>query len=152
MLSDTLYRIPRHTGLTVIQGRGPGHSRELTSRRLLLDAGQSAAYDSPDEETVIVLQEGAGDWGVGEPALVRLARERVHRARHGAVSAAGRRAPRDGDHADGSDSDVDARAAPRAAPSPRWSGRPTCASTRGARGTTRAKCTTCSSTIRTPPG
>lgn len=65
MLSDTLYRIPRRTGLSLIQGRGPGHSRELTSHRLLLDAGQSAAYQSPDEETVIVLQEGAGDWVVG---------------------------------------------------------------------------------------
>ena len=66
MLSDTLYRIPRRTGLSLIQGRGPGHARELTSRRLLLEAGQSAAYQSPDEESVIVLQEGAGDWVVGD--------------------------------------------------------------------------------------
>jgi 5-deoxy-glucuronate isomerase len=65
MLSDTLYRVPRQPGLTVIQSRGPGHSRELTSRRLLLDTGQSAEYQSPAEETVIVLQEGAGDWRAG---------------------------------------------------------------------------------------
>ena len=65
MLSDTLYRVPRQTGLFVIQSRGPGQSRELTSRRLLLETGQSARYQSPNEETVIVLQEGAGDWSVG---------------------------------------------------------------------------------------
>jgi len=66
MLSDTLYRIPRQSGLSVMQRRGPGQSRELTSRRLLLDPGQSAGFESPDEETVIVLQNGAGQWSVGE--------------------------------------------------------------------------------------
>jgi len=62
MLSDTLYRVPRQPGISVIQSRGPGHSRELTSRRLVLDAGQSAGYHQADEETVIVLQEGAGEF------------------------------------------------------------------------------------------
>ena len=66
MLSDTLYRVPRQPGLTLLQTRGPGHARELTSHRLVLDAGQSATYESPDEETVIVLQQGAGDWSVGD--------------------------------------------------------------------------------------
>ena len=66
MLSDTLYRVPRQNGLSMIQSRGPGHSRELTSRRLVLETGQSARYQSPDEETVLVLQEGAGAIEVAE--------------------------------------------------------------------------------------
>jgi 5-deoxy-glucuronate isomerase len=65
MLSDTLYRVPRQPGLSVIQSRGPGQSRELTSRRLLLAAGQSARYLSPNEETAVVLQEGAGRFAAG---------------------------------------------------------------------------------------
>ena len=60
MLSDTLYRVPRQNGLSMIQSRGPGRSRELTSRRLVLENGQSARYENPDEETVLVLHEGAG--------------------------------------------------------------------------------------------
>jgi len=65
MLSDTLYRVPRHPGLSMIQSRGPGHSRELTSRRLVLDGGQSARYDQANEETVVVLHEGAGEFAAG---------------------------------------------------------------------------------------
>src|SRR4249920_2273481 len=65
MLSDTLYRVPRQPGVSVIQGRGPGRSRELTSRRLVLDPGQSARYHNADEETVVVLQEGAGEFTAG---------------------------------------------------------------------------------------
>ena len=65
MLVDTLYRVPRHTGLTLLQGRGPGHSRELTSHRLVLEPGQSARYHQDGEETVVVLQEGAGEFAVG---------------------------------------------------------------------------------------
>src|SRR5712691_10336504 len=60
MLSDTLYRVPRQPGLSMLQTRGPGQSRKLTSRRLVLETGASARYESPDEETVVVLQEGAG--------------------------------------------------------------------------------------------
>jgi len=60
MLADTLYREPRQPGLRVIQRRGPGRARELTSCRLLLDAGQSARYERPGEETVLVVQEGSG--------------------------------------------------------------------------------------------
>jgi 5-deoxy-glucuronate isomerase len=65
MLSDTLYRVPRQPGVSLIQSRGPGRSRELTSRRLVLDAGQSASYHHADEETVVVLQEGAGEFAAG---------------------------------------------------------------------------------------
>ena len=65
MLSNTLYRVPRQPGLSVIQSRGLGQSRELTSRRLVLDAGQSARYHDANEETVVVLQEGVGDFEAG---------------------------------------------------------------------------------------
>lgn len=58
MLSDTLYRVPRESGLHVLQRRGRGAARELTSWRLRLGAGERAAYRSADEETVLVLQEG----------------------------------------------------------------------------------------------
>ncbi|MGH9203152.1 MAG: 5-deoxy-glucuronate isomerase, partial [Vicinamibacterales bacterium] len=60
MLSDTLFRVPREPGLHVLQGRGDRGARELTSSRLYLNAGSRAQYVQPDEETVIVLQEGHG--------------------------------------------------------------------------------------------
>lgn len=60
MLDDTLFRIPRAEGLQVLQRRGEHGARELTSRRLRLAAGGSARFSVPDEETVVVLQEGEG--------------------------------------------------------------------------------------------
>jgi 5-deoxy-glucuronate isomerase len=60
MLSETLVRIPRQPGLHVLQARGAHGARELTSSRLCLDAGQSAHYVQPSEETIVVLQEGRG--------------------------------------------------------------------------------------------
>jgi 5-deoxy-glucuronate isomerase len=60
MLSETLFRVPREPGLHVLQGRGVRGARELTSSRLCLHAGSSAQYVQPDEETVIVLQQGRG--------------------------------------------------------------------------------------------
>jgi 5-deoxy-glucuronate isomerase len=72
MLSDTLYRVPRESGLHVLQRRGRGAARELTSWRLRLGAGERATYRSADEESVLVLQEGEGHlqadggrWAVG---------------------------------------------------------------------------------------
>src|SRR2546422_11647156 len=60
MLADTLYRVPRSSGLHVLQQRGQRGAAELTSSRLRLAAGERATYRNPDEETVLVLQEGAG--------------------------------------------------------------------------------------------
>ena len=60
MLSETLFRVPRETGLQVLQRRGDRGARELTSSRLCLRAGGSAQYVCQDEESVIVLQEGRG--------------------------------------------------------------------------------------------
>jgi 5-deoxy-glucuronate isomerase len=65
LLADTLYRVPREPGLHLLQRRGPGHAQMLTSRRLILDPGQRAAYGIADEETIVVLQEGAGTFEAG---------------------------------------------------------------------------------------
>ena len=76
MLADTLYRVPRSNGLTLLQRRGVGDARELTSRRLRLAPGASERYVSADEETVVVLQEGRGvfeaageRWSVNRPGV-----------------------------------------------------------------------------------
>jgi 5-deoxy-glucuronate isomerase len=61
MLSDTLFRVPRAEGLQLLQRRGAGGARELTTWRLCLGAGQSHRYVSDDEETIVVLQQGQGD-------------------------------------------------------------------------------------------
>src|SRR5438128_6822460 len=60
MLADTLYRVPRKSGLHVLQRRGSGGATELTSSRLRLGANERATYRNPTEETVMVLQEGTG--------------------------------------------------------------------------------------------
>jgi 5-deoxy-glucuronate isomerase len=65
MLADTLFRVPRTEGLQLLQRRGHGDARELTSWRLRLAAGGLQQYASPDEETVVVLQDGRGTFDVG---------------------------------------------------------------------------------------
>src|SRR5256885_8293710 len=67
MFEETPYRIPRAAGLQLLQRRGPGNggARELTTSRLRLASGESAAYHSRDEETVLVLLEGTADWEAG---------------------------------------------------------------------------------------
>ena len=66
MLADTLFRVPRREGLQIIQRRGERGARELTTQRLTLAAGGSARYSAPGEETVVVLQQGAGTWTSGD--------------------------------------------------------------------------------------
>jgi 5-deoxy-glucuronate isomerase len=65
MFEHTLYRVPRSAGLQLLQRRGAGVARELTTRRWLLAAGQSDVYQSRDEETVLVLLEGTAVWEAG---------------------------------------------------------------------------------------
>ena len=65
MLNETLFRVPRTSGLQLLQRRGEHGAHELTSWRLRLDAGGSERYASPDEETVVVLQQGRGAFEVG---------------------------------------------------------------------------------------
>ena len=60
MLTDTLYRQPRTFGVQLLQKRGEGGARELSTRRLRLAAGATGTYQLPGEETVLVLQEGRG--------------------------------------------------------------------------------------------
>ena len=65
MLANTLFRVPRAEGLQVLQRRGEHGARELTSRRLRLAPGGTASFSSPNEETVVVLQEGSGTFAAG---------------------------------------------------------------------------------------
>ncbi|HXW07862.1 MAG TPA: 5-deoxy-glucuronate isomerase [Vicinamibacterales bacterium] len=60
MLNETLFRQPRQSGIQVLQQRGRAGARELTTRRLTLEAGGTADFGSSDEETVLVLQHGRG--------------------------------------------------------------------------------------------
>jgi 5-deoxy-glucuronate isomerase len=65
MLNETLFRKPRTTGVEVLQQRGTAGARELTTRRLRLDAGASTTFRLNDEESVVVLQEGRGTFAAG---------------------------------------------------------------------------------------
>jgi 5-deoxy-glucuronate isomerase len=65
MLSETLFRVPRTNGLQLLQRRGEHGARELTSYRLRLQAGESHSFSAPDEEAVVVLQEGQGTFAAG---------------------------------------------------------------------------------------
>lgn len=60
MLTNTLHRLPRTSGLQILQRRGESGAKELTTARLRLAGGASQPYRIPDEETVVVLQEGRG--------------------------------------------------------------------------------------------
>jgi 5-deoxy-glucuronate isomerase len=65
MLADTLFRVPRTNGLQLLQRRGERGARELTSWRLRLGAGGRERYSVPDEETIVVLQQGSGTFDAG---------------------------------------------------------------------------------------
>ncbi|HEU4939138.1 MAG TPA: 5-deoxy-glucuronate isomerase [Vicinamibacterales bacterium] len=65
MLRDTLYRLPRQPGLQLLQRRGEGGARELTTWRLRLTAGADHRYTAVDEESVLVVQRGAASVTVG---------------------------------------------------------------------------------------
>jgi len=60
MLTNTLYRVPRHTGLQPLQKRGEGGATEMTSWRLYLEAGGRGQYLNAAEETILVVQQGSG--------------------------------------------------------------------------------------------
>ena len=65
MLTETLFRVRRVEGLQTLQRRGEQGSRELTTHRLTLPAGASGKFVSADEETVVVLLEGRGQFEAG---------------------------------------------------------------------------------------
>jgi len=60
MLSGTLFRVPRQNGLHVVQTRGEGGARELSSWRLRIGPHESADFRVQGEEAVLILQEGKG--------------------------------------------------------------------------------------------
>jgi 5-deoxy-glucuronate isomerase len=71
MLTNTLYRVPRQSGLQLLQKRNEGGATEITSWRLSLQANERERYSNAREETVLVLQQGKGvlsvagsDWPV----------------------------------------------------------------------------------------
>jgi 5-deoxy-glucuronate isomerase len=63
-LAHTLHRVARSPGLVPLQQRG-SDARELSSWRLRLARGQSMSFERSDEETVVVLQRGAGTFAAG---------------------------------------------------------------------------------------
>jgi 5-deoxy-glucuronate isomerase len=65
-LTDTLYRVPRQSGLHLLQRRAADGAQQLTSWRLVLEPGEHAQYHNDEEETVFVLQEGSGTLEAGE--------------------------------------------------------------------------------------
>lgn len=67
MLNETLFSHPRASGVHVLQQRGAAGARELTTRRLRIDAGGSATVLIADEEAVLVLQEGRGTFAAAGP-------------------------------------------------------------------------------------
>ena len=66
MLNETLFRKPRTPGIQTLQARGEAGARELTTRRLVLEAGGTSEFSSGDEETIVVLHQGRGTFAAGE--------------------------------------------------------------------------------------
>src|SRR4030095_13779137 len=76
MLTNTLYRVAREKGLKLLQKRGEGGAGEVTSWRLYLANGERERYFNDAEETILVLQQGAGtlsaagsDWQVSRSSV-----------------------------------------------------------------------------------
>jgi 5-deoxy-glucuronate isomerase len=65
MLADTHVRVPRTQGLRLLQRRGEGDARELTTHRMTLGAGTSGSFREAGEETIVVLQRGEGTFTAG---------------------------------------------------------------------------------------
>jgi len=64
MLRDTLYRLPRQSGLQLLQHRGDGGARELTTWRLRLGPGSQQRFSAQGEESVLVVQNGSASIAV----------------------------------------------------------------------------------------
>jgi len=65
MLRDTLYRLARQPGLQLLQRRGEGGARELTTWRLRLAPGADHRYSASGEESVLVVQRGGASVTAG---------------------------------------------------------------------------------------
>lgn len=64
MLNETLIRTPRVDGRQQLLRRGTRGASEISVARLRLTAGAVEHYTAPDEETIVVLQEGRGTFAV----------------------------------------------------------------------------------------
>ena len=64
MLADTLLRAPRTNGRRSLLRRGANGARELSLARMRIASGGREEYIAPDEETIVVLQEGQGVFAV----------------------------------------------------------------------------------------
>lgn len=59
-LQNTLFRKTRSTGVQVLQRRGDSGAKELSTHRIRVEPGKNATFKLPDEEAIVVLQEGRG--------------------------------------------------------------------------------------------
>ena len=66
VLAETLVRVPRSEGWQTLQRRRERGARELTTHRMTLPPGSVSNFDVADEETVVVLLEGRGQFAAGE--------------------------------------------------------------------------------------
>jgi 5-deoxy-glucuronate isomerase len=60
-----LFRQPRSGGVQVLQRRGDAGAKELSTRRIRVEAGKDATFKLADEESIVVLQEGRGTFAAG---------------------------------------------------------------------------------------
>lgn len=61
MLNHTLFRTPRTPGVQILQRRGDGGAREMTTRRVSLEDGSDATLAIPGEEAIVVVQRGTAE-------------------------------------------------------------------------------------------
>jgi 5-deoxy-glucuronate isomerase len=65
MLTNTLFRQPRKRGVQALQRRGDAGARELSTWRIRVEPGKETVFGVPDEEAIVVLQEGRGTFSAG---------------------------------------------------------------------------------------
>ena len=64
-LNQTLFRQQRIAGVQLLQRRGDVNAKELSTWRIRVEPGREVAFRLPDEESIVVLQEGRGVFAVG---------------------------------------------------------------------------------------
>ena len=66
MLNQTLFRIPRESGVQTLQRRGEAGAREMSTRRVRLEPGAAAKVRIPGEEAVMVVQRGGATLSIAD--------------------------------------------------------------------------------------
>ena len=66
MLNQTLFRIPRESGVQTLQRRGDAGAREMSTRRVRLEPDGAAQIRIPGEEAVAVVQRGRARFSVAD--------------------------------------------------------------------------------------